>query len=340
MTIHERSIRDLSIFATPPPELLMIALRAYGDESGKATGGGEKVISLGAVIAQSSQWGEFEARWKAMLDKWEIPALHMNELSKLSNKNLKTSEDDPYSKFTDVVKLQGLLEDAAEVVQKYSQASRSIAVFVEDLQKIMDQQDIKADPLSFTLYAAISMLGTWALNHRSEDPSFELVLDRLEKGHARAAEAQQLYETDQFMSWRGWPVVTPLSPKGDVGSQKLPGLQAADFVAWSVRFQLDNVKRWMMDVKPTLQPLDFPLWNKSLREYTAARTQEQHSTFPAGPVYTRVFSKLVLSGNLKYYFYDQERLEADILENRSISPPEGLMSDAIKKAGRKHPLSL
>lgn len=315
----------------------MSILRAYGDESGKAGAGGEQVISLGAVIARNSQWEAFEQQWQAMLKRWEIPKFHMKDFQKARRH---PAPSGPYAQFVDVMKLQAILHEAVKIIQDCGIVCRAMAVFVNDLKTVMEREGVSADPYSFTLYAGVSMLGTWALNNQPDDPSFELILDRLEKGHARAAEAEELYRTDQFMSWRGWPVITPLPANGTRGSHNILGLQAADLVAWCVRFQLDNVKQWMMTVKPGLPPLDFKLWDESLQQYLAVRREQQREAYPEGLTYTSVMARLIVSGNLRYYFEDEERLTAHVFKSRSLAAPADAVADAVQKAGRLNPLEI
>jgi len=314
-----------------------MVLKAYGDESGKRTAGGERVIALGALIAENSQWAVFEQQWAAMLAHWEVPYLHMKEIQEA---RLNPDRPGPFSHLaSDMMKVQSLLHGAVKVIVDTGLIPRSMAVFTDDLEEVMVAHKVAADPFAFTLYIAVGMLGTWALNKHPDDPSFELVLDRLEKGHKRVAEAQDLYESDEFMAWRGWPIVTPLSPNNGPGSKDIFGLQAADLVAWVTRFQCDNIKQWTLQVKPTLEPLNFKQWSESMFEFLARRRVEQSEKFPWGVVFNSTFARLVHYGGMEFYFFDKERLEGHIFASRSKRPDTRIIDYSIAKSGRARPLS-
>ncbi|MEO5493777.1 MAG: hypothetical protein ABIR08_07095 [Sphingomonas sp.] len=325
------SLADLSLSVRGRPRLMGI-LRAYADESGKA--GAAHGISMGSVIGRDDQWANFNKRWPKMLAAHGIPYLHMKEVM-----GARFTKIGPFAQFLDIQKLDRLMIDASDCIVKSGLYCFANAVYTDDLKRVMKRHRLNVDPYSFMLCFNVVMLGTWALNNYPADPSFHLVLDRLEKGYARVAEAERMYESDTFCSWRGWPAVTPLKQNDRVGSRQMMELQAADLVAWSLRNELVNIREWMRDVKPTLGAREFSEWSKSLREWLSGKLAEQSVTYPERRAFFRPFARLADEQRLHHYFLDEERLEDQIIQGRVTQVNPLAMADAIKQAGRAFPLS-
>lgn len=306
-------------------------LRAYGDESGKATPGGEIAISMGTVIAPAAEWHSFELNWRQLLANFEIPYLHMKEVlqGRITGRG-------PFGRFRDIQDLNKLMSKAVYEIVKSRLHCRAVALFTDGLQRCLEQRGMTADPYSFTLYACVGLLGTWALNNHPDDPSFELVLDRLEKGHAKVAEAEHLYSTDKFMAWRGWPVVTPLPSNSSETSRTIAGLQAADLVAWLTRRHLAEIEEWMRQVKPTL--LDFQTWDASLDSFMCDQAKAHSQEMPERNIFTGAFAWLRSQNHLKFYVYDYERIETHIFLNRDKMAQRHAIDGSILRAGRPCPL--
>lgn len=161
----------------------------------------------------------------------------------------------------------------------------------------------------------------------------------MEKGTKKIAEAEHLYETDTFSSWRGWPAVTALRPNDNEGSRNLLELQAADLVAWTLRFELLNIQYWIRQIKPTLGANQQERWDESLLEWLEGRLREQMMTYPESVLFYRVWHSLKEMGRIVYYPYDEERLENHIMVHRKFMPPAELMERTVRLAGRKYPLT-
>jgi hypothetical protein len=215
----------------------------------------------------------------------------------------------------------------------------ALSVWTDDLKRVLKRHGLRVDPYSFTLYQIVVSVGTMALNNHPNDPSFHLVLDRVEQGTKKIAEAERLYETDTFASWRGWPAVTALKPKDREGAREILELQAADFVAWLIRNQLNNIQWWMRNVKPTIGQNKMEQWSDSLAEWLSGRTAELRQTFPEAALFTDVWGSLQHWKILKHYPYDEERLENHVFYGRQLECDPELKARTIQTAGGPFPLT-
>ncbi len=311
----------------------MTVLKAYGDESGKADAQC-RAISLGAVIGEAPQWDHFNALWSEMLKRHQIEFLHMKDI--IGARHTKRGQ---FARFNDPTNLDALLSEAVSCILASGIYCFGMSVFVDDLKIVLKRHQLQSDPFPFTLYAIVANLGTWALNNHPTSPAYSLTLDRMDKGYQKIAQAVRLYESDKWMSWRGWPEVTALKSNDVKSSRNTLELQAADLVAWTVRNEIVNIERWVRDVKPTLGPLNDERWNNSLANWLRDRIAEQAVTYPERRIFFGVWAKLMDAGVLRYYSYDEERLENHIIKSRAYEIDAKLKEESIVKAGRLFPLT-
>lgn len=326
--------RRLVDFAVPAPSkngYLMAILKAYGDESGKSNDPQIDCIAMATVIGTSEQWSDFNERWDLMLKTHDIPYLHMKDIVAT-----KDAKDPLSSKLADPVALDLLMQDASYCIIRAGLQCFANAVWLNDLRNVSDAFGLEIkDPYSFTLYVNVVMLGTWTLNHFSSDPSFQLILDRIERGYRKADLAHQLYQTDSYMAWRGWPLVTPMSPNEKAGSREMNELQAADLVAWSLRRNLKLMEEWLRTMKETVPEPDR---HRSLQTWLEAHINDKERTAPHVRAYFRPWACLMDHGVLKFYNFDEDRLKRLFFLRQSEYPPQQ-KQDAIAKAGRPFPLA-
>jgi hypothetical protein len=62
-----RSLVEFSIRVSPSPDFVMAILRAFADESGKASDGASRCVSFAAIIGSTDQWRQFDRSWARML---------------------------------------------------------------------------------------------------------------------------------------------------------------------------------------------------------------------------------------------------------------------------------
>jgi hypothetical protein len=305
----------------------MALLRAYADESGKASDVNAKCISFAGVMGTTEQWKKFNRSWGRFLVRKRIPYLHVKEVIR----GRRTGKG-PFAQFADSGLFARLLIDAATCIISAGLYCRGTSIFVDDLRRVIARHKLTADPYSFTLYQAVISLGTVALNGYPDEPAFHLILDRLEQPTKRLAEAEQLFETDRFNSWRGWPAVTALRPKDRDGSREIVELQAADLVAWVLRRELLYIEEWMRTVKPHLTS-DQSQWNDSLSQWLHDRVKQDSAEKAERYLAVYVWDLLHKAKLLKHYPYDEERLENHVIRGRTLECDPALKARTIRRAG-------
>ena len=306
----------------------MGVLRAFGDESGKEEDPNTDCISLATLIGNRAQWGVLCSLWDEMCQQHGIPYLHMKEIiqGRITGKG-------PFAKFLNGNELIRLLSDATNCVLMAGLHCRAVAVLTEDLNKVIKRHQLDCDQHAFCLYLNIVMLGTWALNEYPDDPSFDLFLDKVERGHRRVGAAEELYNSDNFSAWRGWPLVVPLGKNAN--SREHFELQAADLVAWSVRNEFKHLREWMRDIKPTLPPQSYERWSKSAEEWKLRELEQTSKSYPERRTFLIPWAILKDHRRLKEYIYDEERLENHIMRGRQAYPDHRTMVKTILRSGER-----
>lgn len=59
----------------------MYMLSAYMDETGHFQDRGQRFVGMAGLIATAHNWKRFETKWKAALNKFQIPYFHMVEFA-------------------------------------------------------------------------------------------------------------------------------------------------------------------------------------------------------------------------------------------------------------------
>jgi len=322
------SILDFSLSANAQPDSLMAILRAYADESGKASDVRCRCISFAAAMGTTEQWKHFNRSWARMLKRKDIPYLHMKEVI-----GGRKTGSGPFAKFASDSELTKLMLDASGCIIGARLVCRGTSMLLDDLQRVLNRHRLNADPYSFTLYQSVVQLGTAAMNTHPTNPAFHLILDRLEQPTKRLAEAEELYESDNFASWRGWPAVTALRPKDREGSRELSELQAADFVAWILRRNLVYIEEWMRTIKPQIGPMKHEQWGESLRLWIKERAEREGLRHLEAPLSMHIWHLLRSARLLTHYPYDEERLENHVIAGRASEVDANLKAETIARAG-------
>jgi len=231
----------------PPPGSIMVCLRGYFDDSGKHDDPTLNTVSLAGYLAPVSAWEEFERLWKRdVLDEFGIAYFHMKEL---------IGQKGPFADWEKNDKRQPALFAAmAKAIGDGGLTGFGAPLLTDALDRFNAERGRCVEAYPFTLYATV--LEIW-LEHAEDD--IELVLDRIDHGHAKAAAAERYARSDTWYGHLPWPDILPLSPDSPKGSQHIYGLQAADFFAWEGRQSAVLKGDWLREVKPATDPKDWPL---------------------------------------------------------------------------------
>jgi hypothetical protein len=212
---------------------LLIALRAYLDSSGKLN---DNWITLAAVAASDGMWGEFEGKWKEILDghtpKGEY--IHMKEIYRLEKafaKELGWTHDNAFGLVNNCLSYMSVL-DKKRFRMFYCK------IDLNAWQKLRNETYQIPSPVELcNKFCAETILG-WYLLHYPDliDPQTDTVkyfFDRNEYFYQPFFDKwnRELNLAEQNEVWSIWKVIEEVAP---AIMQKTPGIQAADIIAWGM----------------------------------------------------------------------------------------------------------
>ncbi|MCH8041010.1 MAG: DUF3800 domain-containing protein [Nitrospinae bacterium] len=88
----------------------VMALTSYLDDSGKYEDPGCKICCVGGCVSPEDAWKEFNTEWKAVLDQYGVPYLHMKEYAHSSGENFGSWKDDEEKRRTFLSALMDIIE--------------------------------------------------------------------------------------------------------------------------------------------------------------------------------------------------------------------------------------
>jgi hypothetical protein len=231
-------------------------LRGYFDESGAPRDAQHGALAVAGYVGPQSAWAVFQTRWLAALSEFNVPYLHMRELTKRIGAFTSWTKDGPLIE----ERVGSLLGRLAGAIGAAELKGFGATVVLRDVDRFNEETGIRLEPKAIALYAC-------ALEIRQVFPSeaLELLVDRMDRGEMLLKTAMKYGMTDkyytalqEFLSFRVLPKV------GAQDSRNTPGLQAADFLAWEVRKNYELKRAWVEGDHPSP---DSPDWSRSLFEW-------------------------------------------------------------------------
>lgn len=309
-------------------------IRAYGDESGNAADPNCAELSIGVVIGPESVWEQFNADWENVLQRHGLPHFHMREIV-----GARRSGKGAFAVISNGRALDALTNDLVQTMVRYRIRAHAASVLKEDYQRVCHNIGEDVDFYAFSLYLSVVMLGTYCLNNYPRDPRFRMIMDKIAGPQKQLRQSRSLYESDKHMSWRGWPSPEIMSAKKEQGAKDLPGLQAADLIAWHYRNESRFIRPWLMEHKPRLGISDHKAWDQSLGEWKRQQIRDNYGDHSDVAITQNVFGALSNQELCKLYAYDYAQLKRHIYDNRDRGPPAHTVVTTIQNAGRAFPLS-
>lgn len=184
------------------------------------------VAALGGCVGTDSQWRIQDESWQQdVLNAFGLDYLHMKELFRFEGK---------FEQFKDKDRSLALSRAIIGTFKKSGVHSFGSAARLKDLRRFNNEtkRHLAAYPLN--IYACMFMIRQAFRTELNGDAEAVLNLDKRE-GSGKAADTARHYaKTDPNMPdvWQK-VLVAPL-PKGGL-AKKIPALQAADFIAWEIR---------------------------------------------------------------------------------------------------------
>lgn len=241
-------------------------LRAYCDESGKANDPNVRVISMAIVVGLPRHWQNFEQAWPKFLAQHSIPYIHKKYITYGTN-----TGSGPFGHLKDKLKQEKLYTDLSELFLSSGVMIAGSAIVVDDLKKFNEQTGEKLDAFAYSLYLSVCRMYT--MLHPSVKfgvHSVQVVLDKGDHGANTVDLAQSYFKRHRSSRGIAWPTFTILNKDSLESSRNIPGLQAADYVAWELRKSLDLKLPWIKEFMPSLRPPEYEAsllaWQRSQKK--------------------------------------------------------------------------
>lgn len=198
-----------------PARCWMAMFSAFADTSGTKQ---SPVMVTALLVGSERQWLQFDREWNRMLDRFDIPYIHMKELEHARP---------PFERFEDEELKNRLYAAALRIVSRRSAraivkglVTRAYATVNLDFQL----QEFAGSPLGLCAVLCAEQARAWLDSTHPGQP--------VRYWHERG-------DTDQGKMWefsRRWNVpISPLDKIDPVTERWHTGFQAADMVAWEVR---------------------------------------------------------------------------------------------------------
>lgn len=231
--IGVRRAGKLACLANLREEGVPIAFRVYLDSSGKPE---NSYMTLAAFAGPGGIWGEFEARWEEILHG-HVPRaeyVHMNELIRQIDGFDRRFGWTPESSW-------GLVWKCLDYMQRIDKKRFRMFYCAIDLaarRKLMAETYQIPDPIELCNEWCSEMVMKWYLGKYPDvicaSPSLYYFFDRGEPFY-RAFKGKWNAEVEKLRPERGdWSIWNFVAQVSAVEMRKVPGVQAADILAWGV----------------------------------------------------------------------------------------------------------
>lgn len=232
----------------------MAVLKAYLDDSGDGDAPSETFLTIGGYLADLDGWQYFERKWKALLDEYEIPWLHMKEFKK-ENATFAHLKADPAR--------EGLfMGAAAQIIHESVRGHIATTVILEDFRAFNAKHGLNLDPYAFAIYGCLFQLRSF---HPNDE--IQIILDSFDRSTSRLFEALAYAKSDTLEAIRA-DLFIPMPMQKDESWRTVLPLQAADFIAWETR----KYRRERAHLKP---PLEVRGDRNAMHEWILAWEREQ-----------------------------------------------------------------
>ena len=238
----------VSPFNLPRSTRLSMAIKAYFDGSGKTRDPQARFVTLAGYYGNEAQWLQFESDWNQILQKYDIPFVHMRELVPGNGPYVPRFKNNPNER-------SQLIRDCALVIRANNLSPVScVAGLIENVtarRNLADFSLVKAELMCVDYCLAMMILGT----------AKDQILLYFDRDEGFAPELQRMYQNKKR---RGKSFLKDINAPISVDMSQVPGVQAADILAWSLnRHQRDDRFDWILEkldyldrAKPNFESMD------------------------------------------------------------------------------------
>ena len=235
-----------SVLPNPPKGWLMGAfqVKSWVDNSGDEKDKQHKVCSVAGYITTAINWQKFEKRWKKTLEKHKVRFLHMKDFAPFNPpfdifKDKLTGKEKPERKL--------FLQTLIKVMKKSELQGIVSIVKLDDLRRFNQERNVNVDALALNLFTCMIFTGQ-LFPKTDENKIIEMVIDKLEKASLVIDKAKEYAKTDLLFADDCRHIdLHPLHP--DLKYEDVIPMQAADFLAWEARDDIDTKSGWWAKYK-------------------------------------------------------------------------------------------
>jgi len=214
---------------------LVVMLRAYLDDSGKAGDPYETSVVVAGAIADVNKWDSLDEEWKAVLRRYGVAELHMKDFSHCQGE----------FKGWDEYKRRTFLKKLCPIVDKWILKPIGAMVPLEQFKILPKKKKSEwlNDPYFACLQDTIELTTIVAKELFDPPEHIHIICDEQPKFEAKAnsvyrACKKYLENGDRLISF------------GHASSKNVPGLQVADLVAYEalkIRRDMENPSKNVID---------------------------------------------------------------------------------------------
>ncbi len=199
-----------------------LVIDCFFDDSGKESDSSNRFVVMAGYATED--WGEFSKRWRALLLKYGLPAIHMKEIIGIAEEREWTRQQ-----------LNDLLQEFVAVITASSMVGFGVGVDVEAFRAL--PKDIRQRCGNVQLFCCSRILRRVKdhLGHgRFDDQLISVIFDQdFAYARPRVRLVEEVRQRDRWLADR-------LTMVAFGNSEHFYPLQAADLLAWETRRQLVN----------------------------------------------------------------------------------------------------
>lgn len=194
------------------------------------------VWTIAGYIGYSAQWDHFERLWNEALAQHGVPYFHMKEMADPSGPFAKWL---PPRNHSDEV--AAYFKDLVAAIKKCGLYMVASTVWLKDLERFNREVGAGLQAYPLAAHACLSMIA-----EKYDDPLQPImaVFDRVEKVDSKLATARSYLVGETFMYPGLCDHIASTWLPAAATSRDVPGLQAADLIAWEVRKAHLSMKEW------------------------------------------------------------------------------------------------
>jgi hypothetical protein len=210
----------------------LVALINGNFDDSEATG---DLWVVAGYVGYANQWDYFERLWADALTRHGVPYFHMREMNRSSG---------PFAKWLPpqdhVEEVRAFFKDLVAAIRDSHLYMISSAVWIRDLDRFNQETGLSLQAYPLAAYGCMSCAAI-----KYENLPITAVFDRADKVKSKLETARKYADSDQiFPGLCDYIATVPLQEP--LSNRDVPGLQAADFIAWEVRKAHFGMKEWQL----------------------------------------------------------------------------------------------